>query len=127
MNDHVCKCPLYVGPPSSPTITVEDIRLNSSISWTVIPDVNSVCGPVMYNVTFDDDVTNATSMTNVTYSELNHTTNYTVVVVPYNNAGPGTSANITVTTLVPSGQIMCICNNFELMYSYLVYTYVYSY
>ena len=113
----VYKCPLYVGPPSSPTITVEDVRLYSfTISWTVIPDVNSVCGPVMYNVTLDDDVTNTTSMTNITYSGLNHTTNYTAVVVPYNNAGPGTSANVTVTTLVPSGQIMCIHNNFELMH-----------
>ena len=52
----------------------------------------------MYNVTLDDDVTNATSMINITYSGLNHSTNYTVVVVPYNNAGPETPANITVTT-----------------------------
>ena len=33
-----------------------------------------------------------------------------VVVTPYNNAGPGTPANITVTTLIPSGQNMYIYN-----------------
>ena len=52
----------------------------------------------MYNVTFDNDVTNTTSVTNVTYDGLNHTTDYSVVIVPYNNAGPGTPANVTVTT-----------------------------
>ena len=99
------KCSLDVRPSRSPTIRVEDIRPYSfTISWTVITD-DSVCGPVMYNVTLDNDVTNTTSMINITYSGLNHTTNYTVVVVPYNNAGPGIPANITVTT---SGQIMCM-------------------
>ena len=99
----------FTGPPRSPTIRDEDVRLDSfTISWTVMPDVNNVCGPVMYNVTFDDDVTNTTSMTNITYSGLNYTTDYTVVVIPYNNAGPGTPANITVTTLIPSGQNMRI-------------------
>ena len=94
----------FTGPPSSLTITVDDIRLDSfNISWTVIADVNNVCGPVMYNVTLDDDVTITTSMTNITYDGLNDTTNYTVVVVPYNNAGPGTPANVTVYTLSPSG------------------------
>ena len=95
----------YVGPPNSltnsVTITVKDIRQDSfTISWTVIPDVNNVtvCGPVMYNITFDNDVTITTSMTNITYDGLNATTDYTVVVVPYNNAGPGTPANVTVTT-----------------------------
>ena len=63
----------------------------------------------MYNVTLDN-VTNTTSMTNITYSGLDHTTNYTVVVTPYNSAGPGTPANITVTTLIPSGQNMCVYN-----------------
>ena len=100
----------FTGPPSSLTITIDDIRLDSfTISWTVIADVNNVCGPVMYNVTLDNDVTNTTlmtittSMTNITYDGLNDTTNYTVVVVPYNNAGPGTPANVTVYTLSPSG------------------------
>ena len=89
----------FIGPPSSLTITVKDIRLDSfTISWTVIPDVNNVCGPVMYDITFDDDVTITTSMTSITYDGLNHTTDYTVIVVPYNNAGPGTPANVTVTT-----------------------------
>ena len=60
----------------------------------------------MYNVTLDDGVTNTTSMTNITYSGLSHATNYTVVVVPYNNAGPGIPANITVTTIIPSGPAM---------------------
>ena len=104
----VCKCSLYVyvGPPRSLTIRVEDIRLYSfTISWTVITDDDSVCGPMMYNVTLDDVVTNTTLMTNITYSGLNHSTNYNVVVVPYNNAGSGIPANITVTT---SGQIMCM-------------------
>ena len=97
----------FTGSPSSPTIRVEDIRLDSfTISWT--PDVNNACGPVMYNVTFDDDVTNTTSITNFTYNGLNDTTNYTVVVIPYNNAGPGNPTNITVTTLIPSGQNMRI-------------------
>ena len=99
----------FTGPPRSPIIRVEDIscRLDSfTISWTVTPDINNVCGPVMYNVTLDNGVTNITSMTNITYSGLNHTTDYTVVVIPYNNAGPGTPANITVTTLIHSGQNM---------------------
>ena len=98
----------FTGPPRSPIIRVEDMRLDSfTISWTVIPDVNYVCGPLMYNVTLDNGVTNTTSMTNFTYSGLSHTTDYTVVVIPYNNAGPGTPANITVTTLIASGQNMC--------------------
>ena len=93
----------FTGPPRSPIIRVEDIRLDSfTISWTVIHDVNDVCGPLMYNVTLDNGVTNTTSMTNFTYSGLSHTTDYTVVVIPYNNAGPGTPANIIVTTLIPS-------------------------
>ena len=100
---------LYIGPPRSPTFAVQDIRLNSfTISWTVTADVNNVCGPVMYNVTLDDSVTNTTSLTNITYSGLNDTTNYTVVVVSYNNAGLGIPANITVTTLIPSGQTICM-------------------
>ena len=94
----------FTGPPSSLTITIEDIRLDSfTISWTVIADVNNVCGPVMYNVTLDDDETIITSMTNITYDKLNDTANHTVVIVPYNNAGPGTPANVTVYTLRPSG------------------------
>ena len=97
----------FTGPPRSPIIRVEDIRLDSfTISWTVILDVNNMCGPVIYNVTLDNGVTNTTSMSNFTYSGLNHTTNYTVVVIPYNNAGSGTPANITVTTLIASGQNM---------------------
>ena len=61
----------------------------------------------MYNVTLDNGDTNTTSMNNFTYSGLNHTTDYTVVMIPYNNAGPGTPANIIVTTLFSSGQNMC--------------------
>ena len=95
---------VLIGPPRSPTITVQDVRLDSfTISWAVIADANNVCGPVMYNVTLDDSVTNTTSLTNITYSGLNDATNYTVVVVPYNNVGLGISANITVTTLISSG------------------------
>ena len=103
---------VLIGPPRSPTIIAQDIRLDSfTISWTVTADINNVCGPVMYNVTLDDSVTNTTSLTNITYSGLNDTTNYTVVVVPYNNAGQGIPANITVTTLIPSGQTICICTH----------------
>ena len=99
---------VFTGPPRFPTIRVSEVRLDSfTISWNVIPDVNNVCCPVMYNVTLDN-VTNTTSMTNITYSGLNHTTNYTVVVIPYNNAGSGTPANITVTTLIPSSQNMYV-------------------
>ena len=97
----------FIGPPSAPIITVDDVTLDScTISWTVTPDISNVCGPVMYNVTLDGD-TDATSMTNFIYSGLNDTTNYTVIVTPYNNARAGTPANITVTTLVPSGQNIC--------------------
>ena len=99
-------------PPKSPIIKVEDIRLDSfTISWTVIPaDVNDVCGPVSYRVTrfsgAHDHVIHFTSMTNITYSGLRRdTTNYTVVVVPYNKAGRGIPANITVTTI---GQTVCM-------------------
>ena len=97
---------MHVGPPISPTIRVEDIRLDGfTISWTAIPDVNSVCGPVLYNITLDDGVADTSSKANITYSELWHTTNHTVVVVPYNNAGPGIPANITVSI---SGQTTCV-------------------
>ena len=115
----------FTGPPSSPPIRDEDIRLDRfTISWTIVSDVNNVCGPVMYNVTLvDDGVTNTTSMTNITYSGLNHTTNYTVVVIPYNNAGLGTPANITGTTLIPSGQNICIC--IQLFCGYIS-TYIHS-
>ena len=81
-------------------IKVEDIRL--TISWIVIPaDVNNVCGPVLYRVTrfsgAHDHVINFTSMTNITYSGLRrYTTNYTVVVVPYNKIGQDIPANIIV-------------------------------
>ena len=81
------KCYLYVGPPKSPTIKVENIKLDSfTISWTVITDVNNACGPVSYRVTRlsgpHDHVIDFTSMTNITYNGLRrHTTNYTVVVV----------------------------------------------
>lgn len=112
ISDDLCKYYLYVGPPKSPTIKVEDIRLGSfTISWTVIPaDVNNACGPVSYRVTrlsgADDHVIDFTSMTNITYSGLRrHKTTYTVVVVPYNMAGRGIPANITVTTI---GQTMCM-------------------
>ena len=74
----------------------------------------------MYNVTLDDGVNNTTSMTNITYSGLNHTTDYTVVIVQYNNTGPGIPANITVTTLIPSGPAPCICilNNYPVGLSF---------
>ena len=57
----------------------------------------------MFNVTLDG-VTNTTALTNITYSGLNNMTNHTVIVTPYNNVGTGPPADITVTTLTPSGQ-----------------------
>ena len=59
----------------------------------------------MYNVTLDG-VTTTTTYNNITYTGLNHMTDYTIIVTPYNNIGPSTPANITVTTLIPSGQIV---------------------
>lgn len=57
----------------------------------------------MYNVTLDGTSIIVTSMTNITYGGLTPLTNYSVIVTPYNNAGAGTPANITVTTLTPPG------------------------
>ena len=91
--------------PSSPTISVNNVALYSfTISWTVTPDVNTTCEPLMYNVTLDDDFTNTTLLTSYTFSELSNETDYTVVVASFYYEGPESPANITVTTLTPSGQ-----------------------
>ena len=110
----MCISVLYnVGPPPrSPTIKVEEIRRDSfTISWTVIPDNSNVCGPLWYRVTSSgDQFIYYTLMTNITYSRLRHTTNYTVVVLPLNKAGEGIPSNITVTT---SGQTMCMYTQYN--------------
>lgn len=75
-----------------------------TLTWTVPqPDIDEVCGPVQYNVTMDDNTTTIT-MASVTYSGLNDTTAYTIIVTPFNDAGSSPPANITVTTLTPSGE-----------------------
>ena len=99
---------MYVGsPPRTPTIKVEEIRLDSfTISWTVIPDVSNICGPLWYRVTSSAYQNfHLIYKTNLTFSGLRHTTNYYVGVVPFNKAGEGIPATITVTT---SGQTMCM-------------------
>ena len=92
------------GPPGSPTVTVSEVGVDSfTLTWTVPqPDIDEVCGPVQYNVTMDS-ITTTMTMASITYSELNHTTAYTIIVTPFNNAGSSPPANITVTTLTPSG------------------------
>ena len=91
--------------PSTPTITVDNVALYKfTISWTVTPDVNTTCGPLMYNVTLDNGVTNTTSLTSYTFSGLSYESEYTVVVASFYYGGPEAPANITVTTLTPSGQ-----------------------
>ena len=91
--------------PSAPTITVDNVELyNFTISWTVTPDVNVTCGPPMYNVTLDNGVTYTTSLTSYTFSGLSNETDYTVVVASFYYGRPEAPANITVTTLTPSGQ-----------------------
>ena len=60
----------------------------------------------MYNVTLiynDNEITNSTTTDYIKYTNLNTQTLYTVVIVPINNAGAGRPANVTVTTLTPSG------------------------
>ena len=56
----------------------------------------------MYNVSLDN-VTNTTTMTNITYTGLTPMTIHLVTVVPYNNAGAATPTSVNVTTLIPSG------------------------
>ena len=95
----------FIGPPGSPTIRSNNIRVDGfTISWTTPQDhVDNVCGAVMYSVTLDG-IINTTTMTNITYTGLSHATDHTVIVTPYNNAGEGTSANITVMTSTGLGQ-----------------------
>ena len=99
---------IYTGAPATPTIIVADVQLtNFTISWTVPEvDTNSMCGPVMYNVTISGFLfINVTSIGSNTSSFIGLTpnTSYIIIVIPYNSAGNGPPASTVVTTLIPSG------------------------
>jgi len=95
---------IITGPPTPVSSLMENEICSSyiNVSWNPPSSSDTVCGPVLYNVTISpsDEV----MMMNITNTFYNFTglrprTNYTVTVAGINMAGIGESNMITVSTL----------------------------
>jgi len=93
----------FIGISPTPSITVTEIGMNTiTISWTnSSSDPDNVCGPVMYKVTISGSDINNTNTTNTnmnTFTGLIPNTNYTITIMPYNEAPPDSIEVITMPT-----------------------------
>ena len=128
---YVC---LITGPPDDITdinISPDTITACSFVVQWSKPSSNPMCGSVWYTVTILTEggmliITDNTTMTNYTVTELNDNTVYHVTVTASNNAG---SSNVTsMMIMTNSNGKLCVSNCAYTVHTYMsrciVHTYV---
>ena len=107
---------LYIGPPSTSSITFTEIcTSDAAVSWDPFTS-NSVCGPVSYDVTIspsDGVVLMRITNTSYNFTGLMPDTNYTVTVAGRNFAGEEslseTERTPTKQDALPNGNLLLLC------------------
>ena len=84
-----------------------EVALESfTVSWDTFS--HDACGGVAYNIRLFKGlqliVKNITTVDGISFTGLNDTTLYRVSVFATNNAGPGATMSVNVTTLTPAGK-----------------------
>ena len=87
------------GTPSSPVLTYKSTLNEVLVSWSPV-DSDTVCGPVIYNITVMPSHGMITIINDTVYNitGLYYNTNYTITVYATNDHSSGEPATVTVKT-----------------------------